>query len=315
MIKTVQIYTNRISTNLSPLLAYAYQYNLKHGITLHFDITPVNVTGYQSSLVRNMSGNYVWALAGADALVPQNDHDITVFLFDQSEWKTPWWNPFPLRSDTPTGSCVLSNNKPFINLPYYASRAADSNVMLIHELMHAFRMLAGCTDVMDTYIDNANPDSSTGNFSQQWKLLANWLNPMTNTTPAATITRMYGPKETTGSLLAMASDGATFQCKTLELPNLGNQHDISCIPEGSYQCSLQPFHNTVMYELASVPNRTAVFLHNGNFTIDSLGCILLGKTLADINNDKILDVTTSVETVNQFKLFMGNRPFKLIIKS
>lgn len=183
MIKTVQIYTNRISADLSPLLAYVYQYNLKHGITLHFDITPVSATGYQSSLVRNMSGNYVWALTGADTLVPQNDHDITVFLFDQSEWKTLWWNPFPLRFDTPTGSCIMSNGKPFINLPYYAPRDADSNIVLIHELMHAYTKIANSqgipvTDQLDSYYHNDDPDFSNGNFAIQWKLLANWLNPM-----------------------------------------------------------------------------------------------------------------------------------------
>lgn len=135
-----------------------------------------------------MSGNLVWALTGAAPLLPSNDHDITVFLFDQSEWNTPWWNPFPLRSDTPTGSCILSNRKPFIALPYYAPRASDTNLLFIHELMHAYTELAGVADHMDTYFLNATPDAINGNFAIQWNLLTNWLNLMPPQTPTNPIT-------------------------------------------------------------------------------------------------------------------------------
>lgn len=192
MLKRVQIYTNRIYSDLSPLLTYAYQYNLKHGVELHFDITQVNVTGYKSVQVKNASGNYVWALSGAEPIVPQSDHDVTIFIYDQAEWKAPWYSPFPLRSDTPTGICTLYANKPFISLPYYAPRASDTNIMLIHELLHAYTELANLAgiptaDQMDNYIDNAFPDSPTGNFAVQWKLLSNWLKPM-NITSTAQVT-------------------------------------------------------------------------------------------------------------------------------
>jgi peptidoglycan hydrolase-like protein with peptidoglycan-binding domain len=51
-------------------------------------------------------------------------------------------------------------------------------IQIAHEIMHGLVEMAKCKDVMDTYRDNTNPDSPTGNFSEQWGLLSNFLNSM-----------------------------------------------------------------------------------------------------------------------------------------
>jgi hypothetical protein len=67
-------------------------------------------------------------------------------------------------------------------------------------------------------------------------------------------------------------------CVTLELPWLDNQHNISCIPSGTYECfrELSPKHG-ICFELRNVPDRQEIQIHIGNYPKDTLGCILVGK--------------------------------------
>lgn len=77
-------------------------------------------------------------------------------------------------------------------------------------------------------------------------------------------------------------------CVTLELPWLGNLHDVSCIPSGTYTARLRfsPEHGYDVYELANVPDRENIEIHIGNFHRDSLGCILLGTTISMDDGEK-----------------------------
>jgi hypothetical protein len=71
------------------------------------------------------------------------------------------------------------------------------------------------------------------------------------------------------------------------------------------------------YRIQDVPNRSGILFHSGNYAagkkIDIEGCILLGVGFLDLNNDKILDITTSRLTVAAFENFMGKEPFELVI--
>lgn len=137
------------------------------------------------------------------------------------------------------------------------------------------------------------------------------------TTTTVTIKRIYNTKETPGVLTA-----GNFSCKTLELINQGNQHNISCIPEGTYQCSVQHFANMNIdaYELAGVPNRSGIFIHPGNYANihgkhDTDGCILIGNAFSDLNADGVVDILNSRATFAQFMASLGGKPFTLIITS
>ena len=89
-----------------------------------------------------------------------------------------------------------------------------------------------------------------------------------------------------------------FKCKTLELPWLQNQPNISCIPKGIYQCHkiISPSLGEC-FEIADVPNRTYIRGHAGNFTRQILGCILFGRAHIDIDGDGTTDVTSSKNTL------------------
>lgn len=179
-----QLFLNRINIDLNALLTYVHQYNLKHDVIVNFDITAIDVHGYQSVYTQVRPGIWYWILTGADKLVPavSPDHDVTIFCFDQAEWKTPPGGHFPLLPNTPTSSCVPSKGKPFINMGIYSPDMNGNEVTFCHELMHAYTELANSLglnvpDQMDTYYLNSTPDAPGGNFAIQWGLLAKFINP------------------------------------------------------------------------------------------------------------------------------------------
>lgn len=103
-----------------------------------------------------------------------------------------------------------------------------------------------------------------------------------------------------------------FECKTLELPWLQNQQNISCIPTGIYKCQkiVSPSLGEC-FEIMGVPNRTYVRGHSGNFTSDILGCVLFGENLIDFDNDGITDITNSKKT---FKALMAALPDEFMME-
>ena len=112
------------------------------------------------------------------------------------------------------------------------------------------------------------------------------------------ITRDYRPDCTLGSGTVFNGSIPIFHFKTMELPWLENQRRISCIPEGTYKTlrhTSPRFGQT--FWLQDVTGRAEILTHKGNYTRDTLGCILPGKDHKDINNDGIPDVTSSGETM------------------
>lgn len=92
----------------------------------------------------------------------------------------------------------------------------------------------------------------------------------------------------------MSGDQIFMEFKTVELPWLNNQNQVSCIPVGIYEWELyeSPRHGTVLL-LKGVPNRTYIEVHIGNFTREIRGCILIGLSHKDIDYDDIIDVKDS----------------------
>ena len=92
----------------------------------------------------------------------------------------------------------------------------------------------------------------------------------------------------------LGRDDILFKCKTLELPNLDNQQNISCIPRGTYTVRrhISPtFHEC--FNVCDVPGRTHILIHAGNFYTDIKGCILVGEVFLDITDDGNIDVVKS----------------------
>lgn len=105
--------------------------------------------------------------------------------------------------------------------------------------------------------------------------------------------------------------GDEMLCVTCEDPDLENQTGISCIPIDTYHCIS---HNTQKYpdvwEVAGVPGREAILIHNGNTEDDTRGCILVGSEFGEVNGKP--GVLHSKPTLEKLKLTLP-REFDLEI--
>lgn len=110
--------------------------------------------------------------------------------------------------------------------------------------------------------------------------------------------------QTCGRFLLINENGdVVYQAASLELPWNGNRRQVSCIPAGSYSVSKtdSPKFGPGTLSVNRVPGRSHILIHSGNYTRDIEGCILLGEKFADIDNDRITDVTNSRVAINALK--------------
>ena len=111
------------------------------------------------------------------------------------------------------------------------------------------------------------------------------------------IQRIYQEDCTIGLLTV---DG--FRCFTLELPDLSNQKNISCIPAGDYVVNKDYSEKLgACFTIQDVEGRTYIRIHTGNYTRQIQGCILVGDSLTDMDRDGVIDVSNSKKTLD--KLF------------
>tara|TARA_Y100000593_G_C4323318_1_gene345195 strand:- start:9667 stop:10098 length:432 start_codon:yes stop_codon:yes gene_type:complete len=114
--------------------------------------------------------------------------------------------------------------------------------------------------------------------------------------------------QTLGRLYIFEGLEERYSCYTLELPWLGNQRRVSCIPEGEY-CVIKRVSQKYgeHFHVLDVPDRDYILIHFGNYNRDTLGCILPGKRCADIDGDGMRDVTSSRATMNYLYKLMPNK--------
>jgi hypothetical protein len=129
------------------------------------------------------------------------------------------------------------------------------------------------------------------------------------------IRRTYKEKQTEGRLYVYNErNGVGYSCDTLELPWLDNKKRISCIPEGEYDVikHVSPKFGECFWIL-DVPERSEILVHKGNYNRDTLGCVLVGKSLIDIDGDGNRDATNSSATMKELLKILPNK-FKLNIR-
>lgn len=128
-------------------------------------------------------------------------------------------------------------------------------------------------------------------------------------------------KQTLGTLQILNSLGdEVFKTDTLELADLGNKPQVSCIPKGIYNVLKVPPTSAIPYlhlAIQNVPNRSGICIHVGNYAtgknISTKGCVLVGKGYGDMDGDGYLDIKNSKVT---FEKLMNIVPdsFKLVIE-
>lgn len=135
-----------------------------------------------------------------------------------------------------------------------------------------------------------------------------------NTKMKALLTRKeMENKQTLGDLEISESENTIFSCKTIELPWLNNQRNISCIPVGTYTVVKRTSEKYgTHFQVLNVPDRSMILIHAGNYYTQTQGCILVGTGYQDINQDNVRDVVESKKTLLKMYALMPDQ-FELTI--
>lgn len=138
-----------------------------------------------------------------------------------------------------------------------------------------------------------------------------------------TLTIFRGPSTDLGTISGarFESDTTSFELQTIELPDRGNQPQISRIPPGQYETRIVPsehFHRN-LFLLLDVPGRSDVEIHPANWAGDRAkgyhsdlrGCIApgLGKALMKTPEGFMqLGISGTVVAFNRIMDGCGGKP-------
>ena len=123
------------------------------------------------------------------------------------------------------------------------------------------------------------------------------------------LSRIKSNKDMTLGFYRCYSDGRLVHSfPSLELPWKENKNSISCIPAGEYDMIQieRPAGRGWALLLQNVPNRWAILTHAANFTRQIKGCIIIGLAHEDIDNDGIMDVSSSRRAMEMLQQWVGN---------
>ncbi len=171
----VNVLINRVKIDYRTQLNLAVAYFAKHGVNIVFNTVDVNLP-FIPFKVWNFpppKGQRI-LLDGSENIVKIDpSYDVTMLMFNGAEYPVP---------NIPTSDCKLVGIQPYINLQTHPNDPVglDYNT-IIHEMMHAIVKIAwskgfpAILDVMDSYYLEGEPENPSSNFSQQWRLLANFI--------------------------------------------------------------------------------------------------------------------------------------------
>lgn len=128
----------------------------------------------------------------------------------------------------------------------------------------------------------------------------------------AVLSREYSPTETKGCFAIFDGCNLLTKVVTIELPDNGNQKNVSCIPEGKYEVhKITSPSRGKCFHLQNVPDRSEILIHIGNYVagnkIDSKGCILPGLSFIDSNKDGYIDVAESTEAMKRLLKYLPDK--------
>ena len=114
--------------------------------------------------------------------------------------------------------------------------------------------------------------------------------------------RFFGSDASLGTCLVYNGRDQIFKSESVERGWRNNENMVSCVPVGRYDLVLEksPRFRKMLWELKGVPNRAECKFHSANYAKQLNGCIALGNNRADIDGDRVLDVTSSGATMKKF---------------
>lgn len=110
------------------------------------------------------------------------------------------------------------------------------------------------------------------------------------------LTRLTDDLDQTTGRLVLKNDKheKLLSLVSIEPSWLNNEKNVSCIPCGFYAVKKRySLRYGWHFHVQNVVNRTLILIHHGNFRSNTRGCIIVGTTHKDINNDGFIDVASS----------------------
>ena len=129
----------------------------------------------------------------------------------------------------------------------------------------------------------------------------------------AKLVRKYNEKQTPGNLGIYDYNGNLLEIfATIELKWDDNKTGESCIPAGRYKVTKEKHWKPDKYSktdgcffaVHDVPNRSGIQIHYANYSRQLRGCIAPGYIHKDIDNDGLVDVTKSVDSMKKLLKLM-----------
>lgn len=117
-----------------------------------------------------------------------------------------------------------------------------------------------------------------------------------------------------GTFGKMSVDGATLW--TVERPWLDNMPNVSCIPEGTYECGPRPFFRGGYdaIEIENVAGRTHILFHTANWPHEVQGCIAPNSWIGPGSNACPMRGFDSRTAFNRLMEWMGGERFTLVVE-
>lgn len=114
------------------------------------------------------------------------------------------------------------------------------------------------------------------------------------------IRKKYTDKQTIGIMNVYQDSAFVCSFAVLEQEWRNNERNNSCIPPGFYSVSHYSsarFPNTFIVQ--DTEPRTYILIHAGTYNTNTSGCILLGFSHTDLNDDGYLDIIHSKDAIKK----------------
>ena len=124
--------------------------------------------------------------------------------------------------------------------------------------------------------------------------------------PGPKIVRLVRDIETEDGTFGTMHFEGKLLCHTLEDRWVNNTPRISCIPKGQYLCVPQSgpkFKN--VWEITNVPGRSAILIHEGNLSDNTIGCVLCGTAVGKFGDR--YGVVGSRDALNKLRATLPER--------
>lgn len=293
--------TKSLKSNLKEVKKWFYNVELDFTEEVcNFDIVNGKYSYYdQSNKLQYYNGvDETWYDENISKPAKARGFDMVILIIKPDEWVCNFVDGFgTAKPDWGIEEMVVKYyTKGVFNFIGYKLKGNKLNWIIIHELLHRIYNTKGLTDNTHKYFIERTPEKCLEDFNIVFDH------------PVAVLERMTTNNKQTIGIVKCINADKRFNCVSLERGT-----DLR-IPTGEYKVTwtFSPKFLRFMYYI-NVKDMLGIRIHSMNYWFDSEGCVGLGDSFTDINNDGLIDITNSRNTVKSFENFFGKKEFTLLV--